>query len=487
MTIAHTEAIPAEEVAQLRANFLGQLITPDDTAYDEARSTWNGLIDRRPAVIARCIGNSDIVAALAFARERGLPLAVRGGGHSVAGYGVCDDGVVIDLSLMRGVQVDPNVRRVRVQGGVTAADLDRETQLFGLATPSGNVSSTGVAGLTLSGGLSHVRRKYGMSVDNLVSADVITADGAVQRVSADENSGLFWAIRGGGGNFGIVSSLEFRLHELGPLVSLAMVMYPLEMGREVLRFWCDFNESVPDEVSSDAIIWKVPPAPMFPAEIHGRSIVAIAAVHCGDTSEGERTLEPLRQIGTPLFDMSRPIPWVALQSAFDGPFPKGARYYWKSLYLDDMSDRTIDAILDRAVDRPSDMTFIPIRHLGGAISRVPDTETAVGNRGAPYLLSLDNAWVDPADDEKNIAWVRSFWTAMQSHSHGGVYLNFAGTHEEGVAMAKAGHRANYDRLAALKSAYDPENVFRYNNNVLPAGRASSPGAASQANPTERPA
>ncbi len=469
MTIANTEPVPAEEASELRANFLGELITPNDPGYDEARSTWNGLIDRRPALIARCLGSSDIVAALTFARERGLPLAVRGGGHSVAGYGVCDEGIVIDLSLMRGVHVDQNARRVRVQGGVTAADLDRETQLFGLATPSGNVSSTGVAGLTLSGGLSHVRRKYGMSVDNLLSADVVTADGEVHRASADENSGLFWAIRGGGGNFGIVSSLEFKLHELGPLVSLAMVMYPLEMGREVLRFWRDFNETVPDEVSSDAIIWKVPPAPMFPAEIHGRSIVAIAAVHCGDTAEGESVLAPLRQIGTPLFDMSGPIPWVALQSAFDGPFPKGIRYYWKSLYLDDMGDETIDAILGRAVDRPSDMTFIPIRHLGGAISRVSDTETAVANRAAPYLLSLDNAWVEPAQDERNIAWVRSFWTAMQAHSQGGVYLNFAGALEEGGAMAKAGHGVNYDRLAALKAAYDPENVFRLNNNVVPAG------------------
>jgi len=464
-----TASVPPPAIDELAGRFLGQIITPRDANYDEARSTWNGLIDKRPAVIAKCLGNSDIVAALAFAKEHGLPLAVRGGGHGVAGYGVCDDGIVIDLSLMRGVRVDPNNRTVRVQGGATVADLDRETQMFGLATPSGNVSTTGVAGLTLSGGLSHLRRKHGMSVDNLLSADVVTAAGEILTANANENAGLFWAIRGGGGNFGIVSSFEFRLHEVGPLVSLAMVMYPLEMGREVLRFWRDFNESAPDEVTSDAIIWKVPPAPMFPPEIHGRSIMAIAAVHCGDTAEGERVLAPLRQIGTPLFDMSGPLPWVALQSAFDEPFPAGLRYYWKSLYLDDMSDQTIEAILERTADRPSDMTFIPIRHLGGAIERVSDAETAVANRAAPYLLSLDNAWVDPAADERNVAWVRSFWTAMQAHSQGGVYLNFAGTRDEGAAMAKAGHRANYDRLAALKAAYDPENLFRLNNNVRPAG------------------
>ena len=467
MTIGSSAEVSQEALADLRLGFRGPLITREDPQYDEARKTWNGLIDRRPALIARCLGNSDIVAALGFAQAHRLPLAVRGGGHSVAGYGVCDDGVVVDLSLMRGVYVDRHARTVRVQGGATAADLDRETQLFGLATPSGNVSSTGVGGLTLSGGLSHIRRKFGMSVDNLLSAEVVTADGDVHRASPDENAGLFWAIRGGGGNFGVVSSFEFQLHELGPLVSLAMVMYPLEMGTEVLRFWRDYNHTAPDEVSSDAIIWKVPPAPMFPEEIHGRSIVAIAAVHCGDTSEGERTLAPLRQIGTPLFDMSGPIPWTALQSAFDGPFPKGIRYYWKSLYLDDLSDATIDAILDRAIERPSDLTFIPIRHLGGAISRVSDSETAVANRAARYLLSLDNAWVDPSHDERNIAWVRDFWTSMQAYSNGGVYLNFAGTKEEGAAMARAGHRGNYDRLAALKSAYDPENVFRLNNNVMP--------------------
>ncbi len=468
MTTSNRASVAAEDVARLAGGFRGPLITPDDPAYDEARSTWNGLVDRRPALIARCLGNSDIVAALAFARERGLPVAVRGGGHSVAGYGVCDDGVVIDLSAMRGVRVDAAARTARVQGGALLADLDRETQLFGLATPSGNVSATGVAGLTLSGGLGHVRRRYGMGVDNLLSADVVTADGQVLRASADENEGLFWAIRGGGGNFGVVSSLEFRLHELGPLVSLAMVMYPLETGGEVLRFWRDFTGSAPDEVTSDVIVWKVPPAPMFPEAIHGRPIIAVVAVHCGDTTEGEKALAPLRGIGTPLFDMSGPIPWVALQSAFDDAFPKGLRYYWKSLYLEDLGDATIDAFLGRAADRPSDMTFIPIRHLGGAIARVPDAETAVANRRAPYLLSLDDAWADPRDDERNIAWVRSFWSAMQAHSRGGVYLNFAGSGEEGPAMAKAGHGPNYDRLAALKTAYDPDNVFRFNNNVPPA-------------------
>ncbi len=365
--------------------------------------------------------------------------------------------------------VDPQAHTVRVQAGATIGEVDKATQGYGLVTPTGNVSETGIAGLTLGGGISWLRRKYGMNVDSLLSAEIVTADGRFLTASETENADLFWGLRGGGGNFGIVTSFEFQLYPIGPEVYFMAIMYPFELVHDVLRAWRTFTATAPDEASTDTLIWRIPPAPIFPEEHHHKAIVGLAGMYAGPVEEGAQVLQPLRELGTPLIDMSGPMPYVAAQSAFDALFPAHQfRYYWKSLYLDSLSDEVIEAIVSRAVDRPSPLTFIPIRHLGGAISGVPDEATPIGNRQAPYLLSIDMTWTDPADTEKNIAWTRSFWRDMQQFStHNGIYLNFAGLGEEGKKLLQGAHGKNYERLVALKNKYDPSNLFRLNQNIKP--------------------
>jgi FAD/FMN-containing dehydrogenase len=471
--MAATSIVPTLEataIAELTGTLRGAVTQSADSTYDEARSVRNGLIDRHPALIVHCTGVADVVAAVNFAREHDLLLSVRGGGHNVAGNAVNDGGLVIDLSAMRGVWVDPAARTVRVQGGATWADVDRETQLFGLATPGGKVSTTGVGGLTLHGGFGWLRRKHGYSIDNLIDVEIVTADGQVRRASGTEHADLFWAVRGAGSNFGVVTGFTFRLHPVGPLVAFAAPFYALEDAERVLPAWRDFMASAPEEVSSNALFWSIPAVEAFPAELHGRSVLILAAVHAGDATEGERGLQPLRELATPLLDLSAPMPYATLQVAFDPFFPKGWLYYWKSRYLDRLDEEAIAAIIRFAAERPSSDALMALWHLGGgAASRVPAEATVFGSREAPYMLSFDTTWTDLADTERNIAWTRSAWDDMRRFGPGGVYLNFAGFGEEKEALVRAGYGANYERLVDLKTEYDPTNLFRMNQNIRPRG------------------
>jgi FAD/FMN-containing dehydrogenase len=450
------------------AGVRGPVLQPGDDGYDEARAIWNGLIDRRPALIVRCTGAADVVDAVNFAREHDLTLSIRGGGHNVAGNAVNDGGVVVDLSQMNGVHVDPATRIVRVQGGATLGDLDRETQLFGLAVPVGVVSMTGVAGLTLHGGAGHLRRKYGLSIDSLLSVDIVTADGRLRRASATENEDLFWAVRGAGSNFGVVTSFEFQAHPVGPMVMVGAIFYPLDQVRTLMPKWRDYIATAPDELSSISLCWSVPPGEPFPPELHGAPAWIVAGVYSGSVEDGEPVVQPLRELGEPLLDLSGPWPWLALQSGFDALFPKGNLYYWKSRALAGLSDAAIDEIADFAGRRPSPQTDIVVWHHGGAMSRVGETETAYGGRDAPFLVTGETSWSDPTQTEEAIAWGREFWSAMGKHSTGGLYLNFPGFGEEKDELVRAGYGRNYDRLAELKQKYDPENLFRMNLNIAPA-------------------
>jgi FAD/FMN-containing dehydrogenase len=460
--------VDAQALAGLRETIRGPVLTPDDPRYDEARSIWNALIDRRPALIVQCSGAADVVDAVNFAREQGLVLSIKAGGHNVAGNAVNDGGIVLDLSQMRGVHVDPDAQTVRVQGGATWGDLDRETQLFGLAVPGGVVSTTGVAGLTLHGGVGHLRRKHGLSIDNLISVDIVTADGQFRQASASENEDLFWAVRGAGSNFGVVTSFEFQAHPVGPMVFVGAIFYPFEEAKTILPAWRDFMTAAPEELSSLAICWSVPPHPPFPPEIHGTPVVVVAAAYSGSVEDGERVVQPLRELAEPVVDASGPWPWLGLQSGFDAIFPKGELRYWKSRSVTELSDEVIDEIISLASRRPTPLTDIVTWHHGGAMSRVGETETAYGGRDVQFLVTAEASWTDPAQNEEAIAWAREVWDAMERYSTGSVYLNFPGLGEEEDDLAHAGYGANYARLAELKAKYDPENLFRMNINIPPA-------------------
>jgi FAD/FMN-containing dehydrogenase len=466
---APTRTTPLDEavIEELRGRLRGPLLTADDPGYDEARTVRNGLIDRHPALIARCSGTADVVACVNFAREHGLLLSVRGGAHNVAGNAVNDGGLVVDLSAMRSVYVDPAARTARAQGGATWGDVDHETQLFGLAVPGGVVSTTGIGGLTLHGGYGHLRRTHGLSLDSLLSVEIVTADGQVRTASVSENEDLFWAVRGAGSNFGAVTSFEFRAHPVGRVVQLAAPFYALEDGGKVIRAWRDFTAAAPDEINSLMVLWSVPDDEHFPEELRRRPIVVVAAVYVGPVEEGERLLQPLRELATPLMDLSGPIPYEALQAAFDPFFPKGRHYYWKSTYIDVLSDDAIDTMVRRAEARPSFMSGVTFWQLGGAMSRVGSEETAYGRREAPYLFTAEASWTDPAANDENIAWARESLTAMEPFSRGGAYLNFPGFGEERETLLRASYGPNYDRLVALKTTYDPGNLFRMNLNIPP--------------------
>jgi FAD/FMN-containing dehydrogenase len=467
--VSESTRLTSEAIEAFRSSLRGQVIESSDPGYNAARSVRNGLIDRNPALIARVEGNADVIAAVNFARDNDLVLSIRGGGHNVAGSSVNDDGLVIDLSAMRGVRVDPADRTARVQGGATWADVDRETQLYGLATPGGVISSTGVGGLSLHGGFGWLRRKHGYSIDNIRSVDIVTADGQLRVANANENADLYWAVRGAGSNFGVVTSIEFQLHPVGPNVANATVMYALDDADQVIRGWRDFMATAPDEVSSQLLFWGIPAVPDFPEEMHGKPVIIPAATYSGDPEEGERILQPLRALATPIADLSSTLPYATLQGLFDGFFPKGWLYYWKSLYLAGMEDDTISALIDYARNRPTPISLMALWHLeGGAASRVAADATAFGRRDHPYLLSLDTTWTDPSDTERSIAWTRDAWSDAQQYSSGGLYLNFAGFGEEKEALVRAGYGSNYDRLTEIKAKYDPDNLFRMNNNIRPA-------------------
>jgi hypothetical protein len=452
----------------LQANLRGALLRPDHDSYESARQVWNGMIDRRPALIVRCTGTADVIAAINFAREHNLLVSVRGGGHNAAGHAVNEGGLVIDLSPMKGIRVDPQARRAWAAGGVTWGELDHETQPFGMAAPGGVVSTTGIAGLTLGGGFGWLRRKYGLSCDNLLSADVVTVEGKLVKASETENADLFWALRGGGGNFGVVTSFEYRLYPVGPQVMVAVIFYPFDAAAQVLRGWRDFMATAPDEISSNLALWSIPPTPDWPEEMHWQPMTAVIAMYAGSVTEGQRALQPLRELATPLADASQPMPYTALQQMFDPFFPEGdLHYYWKSLNLDCLNDEAIETLIGYAGERPSAMSVIDLWALGGAVGRVAAPDTAFGDRSAPFSMVLNTCWADPADTKANIAWTRVLWSAMQPFSPGSIYLNFPGLGEEGEALVEQAYGANYERLVAIKQKYDPGNLLRLNQNINP--------------------
>lgn len=467
--LGHAEAAPraidAKGLAHLRACFRGELLRPADAGYDDARHIWNAAIDKHPALIARASGVADIVAAVRFAREHGLQLAVRGGGHNVAGTAVCDDGLVLDLSRLKGIRVDPVARTVRIQPGVTNGDLDHEAQHFALATTGGIASTTGVTGLTLGGGLGWLMRAQGLACDSLISADVVTADGACVTANEDQHGDLFWALRGGGGNFGVVASLEYRLHPVGPTVLAGLVMHAAERAREVLRSYRDFVATMPDELTTIVNLRHAPPAPWVPAHLHGRAIVAIMACHAGPVEEALRAVRPLQQLGKPLLDILEPKPYVLHQSMFDGAVPPGWRYYWKSHYLRELSDGLIEALVEHAWRDSSPRSYTLLFQMGGAVARIAEQATAFAHRDAPGGININAVWTAPEEDELHVRWARAFFAATEPFSTGGVYVNFLGT--EGEERIRAAYGANYERLARVKSCYDPTNFFRVNQNIAP--------------------
>ena len=445
----------------------GDLLTPASPGYDEARKVWNGVIDRKPAIIARCTSTADVVAAVNAAREHGLIVSIRGGGHNVAGNAVNDDGLVIDLSNMRGVTVNPAAQTAIVQGGATWADVDSATQAYGLAAPGGKVSTTGVAGFTLHGGMSWMMRKVGLALDNLRSVEIVTADGNVQTASERENADLFWAIRGAGSNFGVVTSFEFALHPIGTEVAVVAAFYALEDAPKVLRSYLELASAMPDEASTVAGFWSVPAHEAFPEEAHGKPVILLAGMYSGDLETGEALMQPLREVATPVFDLSGRWPYLGLQGAFDPFFAAGDYYYFKALYLRECDEAAQADMIRHATTRPSPESLIMLWHLGGAMARRTDDATAFGKLSSPFLYSLDTAWTDSRDSDRCIDWTREAWSSMQPHGTGGLYLNFGGFGEEKNAQVRAGYGGNYDRLVELKSIYDPGNLFRMNQNIPP--------------------
>jgi FAD/FMN-containing dehydrogenase len=454
-------------VERFASGLRGELLRPDGTAYDEARKVWNGLIDKYPALIARCAGVGDVVDCVNLARENDLLVAVRGGGHNVAGNAVCDGGLVIDLSPMKGIRVDQKRRTVRVEGGATLGDLDRETQVFGLATPMGVVSETGIAGLTLGGGIGWLRRKYGLSSDNLLSVDLVSADGRFLTASETENADLLWGIRGGGGNFGVVTSFEYCLHPVGPEVMFCFVLYPGERAKEVLNVCQHYVAEAPDEVSPLVMIGRVPAVEMFPERWHGEPMIAVAAMYAGEAAEGERVLRPLRELGGAIADLSARMPYTEAQSLFDEDYPDGWRYYWKSQNISGLNDEVIERLVTHADAAPSEHSTVDVWYQGGAMSRMEASESAFGDRSAPIWIGVEANWEDAQDDEANIAWVRECVADMRRFSGGGAYLNFAGFLEEGDQLIREAFGENHKRLVALKNEYDPTNLFRLNQNIKP--------------------
>jgi FAD/FMN-containing dehydrogenase len=454
------------DVQQLRTSFAGRLLRPSDERYEEVRSVWNGAIRRRPALIASCTGAADVLAVLRFARDRGLEISVRGGGHAVAGHALCDEGVLIDLSPMTSVRVDPGSRKARSGGGALWSHVDRETQAFGLAVTGGIVTHTGIGGLTLGGGIGHLMRKLGLTIDNLRSCDVVTADGRLVVASADAHEDLFWGLRGGGGNFGIVTSFEYEVHPVGPTVLAGMLLYPLDQAADVLAYFAQYVARAPDEVGILGNLRLAPPLAAVPPELQGKPVVAIVVCYCGDIEAGKTELNDLRNFKPPALDTIAVKPYSAHQAMFDAAFPHGRGYYWKSCSLPPLTGEMIDCLIRQAEKITSRFSTMPIFTQGGAIARVPEDATAFPNRQAQHNLNIVGAWemADP-DPQRHVAWVRQTWEAMRPFSTG-AYVNFMSDEPAGRLRAVYGPD-KYDRLVALKRRYDPENVFRHNQNITP--------------------
>jgi hypothetical protein len=452
-------------LSKLGESFGGQLVRPRDPDYGECRQIWNGSIDRSPALIARCAGVADVIAAVKFARESGLVVAVRSGGHSFPGLSICDGGVVIDLGLMKGIRVDPGQRTARAQAGVLLGELDRETQAFGLAVPAGIVTHTGLSGLTLGGGIGWVMRKHGLTIDQLLAVDLITADGDFVRASETENPDLFWGVRGGGGNFGIVTEFEFRLNPVGPIVLAGPIFWPMEESPSVLRFYRDWIADAPDELMTIVVHRKAPALPAVPEELHGKPIVSVICCYAGPVDEGEKVVRPLRQFKPPLLDLCAPKPFLEHQAMFDPTFPHGRWYYMRACRVAELSDEVIDTTVDHSLRIRSPLTAFPIWQLGGAVSRVGEDETAFSGRAGGHEFNISASTETEQGFEEEREWARGFWSALEPH-HAGVYVNFL--MNEGEERIREAYGAEkYDRLKALKRRYDPDNFFRLNQNIPP--------------------
>src|ERR1700760_4481219 len=444
-----------DRIEGFQAAFRGEVIQPTDFGYERARKIWNASIDRHPGIIARCSGVADVVAAVNFARENELLVAVRGGGHNVSGKALCDDGIVIDLSGMKGVHVDAKNHSARVQGGATLGDVDRETHVFGLAVPAGVISKTGIAGLALGGGVGWLVRKYGLTCDNVLSLDIVTADGKPRVANANENQDLFWALRGGGGNFGVVTSFNFRAHPVRTVLG-GLIVYPRDRAVEVLRFYRDFTQSAPEELTAYCALMHTP---------DGIPAVAVIACYCGDLTEGEKVFRPLRAFGSPMLDEIQPMPFPQMQTLLDPAFPDGNQNYWKSTFLRELSDDAIAVLVEHANRATSPLSGVTIEFYGGAASRVGVSESAFAQRQAQYDLPILAQWVDPGESQRHIGWARGLADSMRPFSSGAYFLNFLG--EEGEDTIKAAYGPNYERLMAIKKKYDPKNFFCMNQNIKP--------------------
>ena len=460
-----TTTIAQETIEALAASLRGDVLTADSPGYDDARSIWNAMVDKRPGLIVQCAGTADVMRSVDFARENDLLVAVHGVGHNIAGNAVCDGGIMISLAAMKSVRVDQQSQTVLAEPGVTLGDLDKETQTFGLAVPVGINSTTGVGGLTLGGGFGWISRKHGLTVDNLISADVVTADGEFVKASANDNADLFWGIRGGGGNFGVVTSFEFQAHPVGPEVLSGMIVHPFSDARAVLHKYREFAAQAPEELTVWVVMRKAPPLPFLPEEVHGTEVVVLAALYAGDMADGEKALAPLREFGNPIADVIGPHPFVGFQAAFDPLLTPGQRNYWKSHDFLELSDELLDTLIDYADKLPDPQSEIFIAQMGGATNKVSPDATAYRHRDTEFIMNVHGRWSDAVDDERCIEWCRHLFRSTTQFATGGVYVNFM-TEEEDQRVEEA-YGESYQRLVELKKKYDPTNLFRLNQNISP--------------------
>jgi FAD/FMN-containing dehydrogenase len=451
---------------ELQESLRGELLLPGNLHYDEARSIWNSMIDRHPALIARCLGVEDVVRCVNFSREQGLPLSIKGGGHNISGLAVCNGGLMLDMSKMRGIWVDADKRTAKAQAGCVLGDVDHETQVHGLAAVLGFVSETGIAGLTLGGGFGYLTRRYGWTSDNLISVQIVTADGRVIQASEKENNDLFWALRGGGGNFGVATGFEYKLYPIGPDIMAGAIAWRAEHAEEVLDMYRTLTAEAPPEFVCVAVQRIAPPAPWLSKDVHGKPIIAIFVCHTGKIEDGEKIVAPLKAFGSPVGDIIQPRPYVSQQSLIDATQPKGRRYYWKSEYLPNLEQKMLAKTIKHANRIVSPFSAILLFPLGGALNQQSEEHSAVGNRKAEWVINIAASWEKAADDEKNIEWTRESWRDIRQFSTGGTYINFL-TEEEGDDRIHAAYGKNYDRLVEVKTKWDPENIFRMNKNIEP--------------------
>ena len=457
--------IPDETINELKSQLTGKVISSIEKEYDEERKIWNGMIDRKPALIVKCMGTADVVHTVKFARQHGILVTVKGAGHNIAGNSIADGALLIDLSLMKSVRVNPKTQKVLVDPGATLRNLDHETQLFGLAVPVGINSTTGISGLTLGGGFGWISRSYGLTIDNLISAEIVTADGNVVFADEKDNADLFWGIRGGSGNFGIVTQYQFKLHPVGPNVLAGLLIHPYEDAKKVFNHYREFVSKAPDKLTCWVVLRKAPPLPFLPADVHGKEILVIAAVYSGDIKEGEKILAPLRSFGNPIADVISPVPFEAWEQALDPLLTPGARNYWKSHFFTEISDGLIDTLIEFTGSLPSPLTEIFFGQLGGAINKVPVDATAYPHRDAEFVMNIHARWENEPQDEICIKWARKLFDSTAQYSNGAVYVNFI---SEGDDRINAAFGPNHERLSKIKRKYDPDNFFRMNQNILPA-------------------